>query len=214
VTTWTGKRSIAIAFAAAAGVGLLAAPGTAGADDAAPAATLNVAYDASGTSTIAKTGSSVALGPTTLTTAINPDGTFTGHLPLPPTSTSFKALGLLPTTATVSFIEAAPLSGVLKSNPKPTITSTASVYIKLSDVTVAGLPALVGDHCQTADPVSIPAATPAGQVFNVTTGGTLEGTFTVGNFENCGLTTPLLNLLVPGPDNTVTLQLTNGRIIH
>jgi hypothetical protein len=206
---------IAVAFAAAAGVGLLVAPGTAGADEAAaPAATLNVAYDASGTSTIAKTGSNVNLGPTTLTTAINPDGTFTGHLPLPPTSTSFKALGLLPTTATVTFVEAAPLTGVLKSQPKPTISSTASVYIKLSDVTVAGLPALVGDHCQTADPVSIPAATPDGQVFNVTTGGTLQGTFTVGNFENCGLTTPLLNLLVPGSGNTVTIQLTNGRIIQ
>jgi hypothetical protein len=204
---------IALGFAAAAGAALLAVPGSAGADTTA-APTLNVAYDASGTSTIAKTGSNVALGPTTLTTAINTDGTFTGHLPLPATSTSFKALGLLPTTATVSFIEAAPLTGVLKSQPKPTITSTASVYIKLSDVTVAGLPALVGDQCQTADPVSIPAATPAGQVFNVTTGGTLEGTFTVGNFENCGLTTPLLNLLVPGSGNTVTLQLSNGRIIQ
>jgi len=212
VTAWNGKRLIALGFAAATGVALLTAPSPAGAD-ATAAATLNVAYDASGTSTIAKTGSSVNLGPTTLTTAINPDGTFTGHLPLPPTSTSFKALGLLPTNATVTFIEAAPLTGVLKSNPKPTISSTASVYIKLSDVTVAGLPALVGDHCQTADPVSIPAATPEGQVFNVTTGGTLTGTFTVGNFENCGLTTPLLNLLVPGPNNAVTLQLTNGRII-
>jgi hypothetical protein len=213
VTAWNGKRLIALGFAVAAGLALLAAPNAAGAD-ATAAATLNVAYDASGTSTIAKTGSSVALGPTTLTTSINPDGTFTGHLPLPPTSTSFKALGLLPTTATVTFVEAAPLTGVLKSNPKPTISSTASVYIKLSDVTVAGLPALVGDNCQTADPVQLTAATPDGQFFNVTTGGTITGTFPVGNFEHCGLTTPLLNLLVPGPDNTVTLNLTNGRIIH
>jgi len=214
VTVRTGRRLIALTFAAAAGFALVAAaPGSAGADTTA-APTLNVAYDVSGTSTIAKTGSDVALGPAVLTTAINTDGTFTGHLPLPPTSTSFKALGLLPTTATVTFIEAAPLTGVLKSNPKPTISSVASIYIKLSDVTVAGLPALVGDHCQTADPVQLTAATPEGQFFNVTTGGTLAGTFTVGNFENCGLTTPLLNLLVPGPNNTVTLQASNGRIIH
>ena len=67
--------------------------------------TLNVAYDAVGTSTVAKTGSTIALGPTTLTTALNPDdGTFTGSLPIPQTSTSFKALGLLPVTGNVDFL--------------------------------------------------------------------------------------------------------------
>jgi hypothetical protein len=188
-------------------VGLLVAvaPGTARAETV-----LTVSYDANGSSTIAKTGSTTALGPAVLTVDLQDDASFTGHLPLPPTQTSFKALGLLPTTATVSFVEAAPLTGKLLNRPFR-ITSTASYYLKLSDVTVAGLPALVGDNCRTTDPVQIPANTPDGQPFDLDTGGPLAGTFTIGNFQDCGLTTILLNLLVPGPGNTATLQLSNGR---
>jgi hypothetical protein len=43
--------------------------------------------------------------------------------------------------------------------------------------------------------------------FNVLAGGTLTGTYTIGNFAHCGLTTGLVNLLVPGSGNTVSLTL-------
>jgi hypothetical protein len=174
---------------------------------------LTVAYDAAGTSTVAKTNSTVQLGPATLTTKLDAKGNFTGTLPLPPTTTEFKALGLLPTKATITFVPAGPVAGALSAHPTPMVTSTATYYLKLSDVTVAGLPAFVGDHCQTVQPVSIPANTPDGQTFNITTGGTVTGTYTIGDFADCGLITLLINLLVPGPGNTATLELSHGRVV-
>jgi hypothetical protein len=212
---WSGHKATvrrAIVLAAVGGSVLAGVPATASAAGMGPVV-LTVAYDASGTSTVAKTNSTVQLGPATLTTGLDAQGNFTGSLPLPPTTTSFNALGLLPTKATITFIPAGPLTGALSAHPNVMITSTATYYLQLSDVTVAGLPAFVGDHCQTSQPVSIPANTPAGQTFNLTTGGTLTGTYTIGEFDDCGLITPLINLLVPGPGNTVSLQLSHGRIV-
>jgi hypothetical protein len=208
--TRTAKRGILLAVI---GAGLLAGlPATANADGTGPVV-LTVAYDVSGSSTVAKTNSTVTLGPTTLTTGLDAQGNFTGTLPLPPTTTSFRALGLLPVTATITFVPAGPVTGNLSAHPTPVITSTAAYYLRLSHVTVGGLPAIVGDRCQTRDPVTIPANTPAGQSFDITNGGTVTGTYTIGLFDDCGLNTPLINLLVPGPGNTATMQLTNGRIV-
>lgn len=191
---------------------LIAVPGTASAGTAGPVV-LTVAYDVSGTSTVAKTNSTIDLGPATLTVGLDAQGNFTGTLPLPPATTSFKALGLLPTTATVNFVPAGPVTGALSAHPNVMITSTATYYLRLSDVSVAGLPAFVGDHCQTKQPVTIPANTPDGQTFNITAGGTVTGTYTIGDFDDCALMTPLINLLVPGAGNTVSLQLSNGHIV-
>ena len=206
-----------IATLAAASVGVAVAigavtPGVAGA--ATDPNALKVTYDAVGSSTVARTGSTVTLGPTVLNSVINPDGTFTGTLNLPPATTSFKAAGLLPTTATVSFIPAGPVTGTLGTNAAGTglaVTSTASYYLKLSNVTVGGLPGLVGNYCQTILPVKISASSPASQPFNLFTGGPITGTYSIGLFANCGLQTPLIDLLIPGSGNTINLTLSNGR---
>ena len=194
---------------AAVAVGALALTGaTVSTASAASDPALNVIYDAQGSSTVLKTGSVVALGPTTLTTVVQPDGSFTGSLVLPPAQTSFTLLGLLPVTATVSFIPVAPVKGQLGANK---VRSKAFFDIRLSDVKVAGLPAFVGDFCQTGRTV-IPANTPKGEKFDLTTGGNLTGTYTIGSFSNCGLTTALINQLIPGPGNTASLVLSNGRL--
>ncbi|MFB9314527.1 hypothetical protein [Nocardioides plantarum] len=180
----------------------------------AQAATLDVTYDAVGTSTIKSTGSVVDLGPTTLTTALeSADGSFTGHLPLPTSTAEFKLAGFLPVQATVDFIEAAPVTGALvRSGATTTVTSTATYFIKLSHVKIGGIPAFVGNQCRTAAPVVIPANSPAGQTFNIISGGRLAGTYTIGSFQNCNLSTGLLNLIVPGAGNTVDLTVSNGRL--
>jgi len=69
MTVRTVRRTFSVLLAAAVGlaVAVTVAPGTAS------AAVLDVAYDASGTSTIAKTGSTVALGPAVLTVGIEAD---------------------------------------------------------------------------------------------------------------------------------------------
>ena len=177
---------------------------------AAHAASLSVAYDVSGTSHVARTDSDVQIKPTTLSVTVDSaTSVLSGHMSIPDAVTEFYMAGLLPVRATVSFIEAAPVTGILN---RVSVNSTASYYFKLSDVRVAGVPAFAGNYCQTKDPVIIPANTPVGERFDLTSGGRLTGSFTIGNFENCGLNTLLINLLVPGPGNTVELEVSNGRL--
>lgn len=194
---------------------LAAAPLLALLPSAAHATTFNLAYDAVGTSHIASTDSDVAIKPTTLDTTLDStNNALTGHLPLVDTETTFHVLGFLPVQATVSFIEAAPLSAhLITVNNQLTIQSTASYYIRLSHVLIGGLPGFVGDHCQTEDPVVINAGTPAGSSFSVFGGGELVGTYSIGQFDHCNLQTALINLLVPGSGNTLDLQVSNGRLV-
>jgi hypothetical protein len=160
----------------------------------------------------------VQLGPAVLLVSVDGDtGHFTGSLPLPPAKTQFQALGLIPIQGTVTFIPSGPVTGRIynsPSNPRiQKVSSTSKYYLKLSDVSSLGVPLLVGDNCQTVDPVVIKAATPRNGRFNLTNGGRIVGTYSIGDFANCGLSTALINSMVPGSGNTVTLNLTNGRFV-
>jgi hypothetical protein len=79
------------------------------------------------------------------------------------------------------------------------------VTLKLSDLKVAGIPMPVGDNCKTKTPATLNLV--SGDDWNVLQGGTLTGTYTIPEFENCILATPLINLTVPGPDNTISVKL-------
>jgi hypothetical protein len=48
--------------------------------------------------------------------------------------------------------------------------------------------------------------------FNVLSGGTLAGTYTIPRFAHCGLATLLINLTLPGPGNTISLVLGAGSL--
>ena len=205
--TATKMRAMAVAAVAAAGLAVTAIPGQASA--ATDPNALHISYDASGYSLIAKTGSSVKLGPTTLKTALNPDGTFTGTLPLPPSSTTFKAIGLLPISATVNFIPVGTVTGTLGSVPLQ-VKSSTKYTLRLSNVVVGGIPTPVGNSCQTITPATIPAVSDPNSNFDIVNGGTLTGSYTIPLFAGCGLTTALIDLLVPGPNNTISLTLSNA----
>jgi len=198
--------------AAAAAAGAALAVGSVG---TAQAAELDFLHDVSGTSYIASTDSTIAVGPTTLSTTLdNTTGNFTGHMPLPGTRTKFEVIGFIPVEADVAFVEAAPVTGDIdiRNNLTP-VRSTASYYIKLSNIKIVGFPTFTGPYCRTKNPVTIPANTPEGESFNLLKGGTLQGDFTIGDFQNCGLNTWLINLLVPGSGNTLNVNVTNGRYI-
>jgi hypothetical protein len=210
---WTGF--VILTTALVAGTVPVASAAATGTRHHAASSGLTVTYKVSGSTTVVKTASTVALGPATLTATLRSTGHFTGTLPLPSTSTSFTAIGLVPVTATVTFVSAGPLTGKLVRHKKrTTITSSASYYIKLSNVTLAGLPGLVGNKCQTKAPVAIHAATPNGKKFDVTTGGTVTATYTIGDFAHCGPATVLINKLVPGPGNPLTLKLSDGQVAN
>ncbi len=174
-----------------------------------------IQYDAVGTSTIAKTGSQIALGPTTLRTDLDVDtGDFTGSLPLPPTRTEFKAVGLLPVSADVVFVERAPVRGRIDlAGDIASVTGTATYDVQLRNVKVLGFPTFAGSQCRTRQPVTIPVGTVPGVGFDLSEGGRLVGTYTLGEFQNCGLNTWLVNALVPGPGNTVDIAVSNGQFL-
>ncbi len=87
------------------------------------------------------------------------------------------------------------------------ITSTASVILKITNLTIFGVSVPVGDGCQTA-PFSVILRSDRG--FTVRGGGPLSGSYAIPAFRHCGLSTLPLNLTIPGPGNT--LNLTLGRL--
>jgi hypothetical protein len=189
----------------AAATGLLALAVAAPAASAAtPQAdpTLNATYAVNGSTTIKSTNSTMTLGPGTLTAALDVKTlAFTSNLTLPAATGSFTELGFVPVTATTEFIQDGAIAG---NDVNGGITATANIIIKLTKVTVAGIPVPVGNSCQTS-PAQINLT--SGKGFNVLLGGPVSGTFTIPNFANCGFSTPILNAVIPGAGNTINLTL-------
>jgi hypothetical protein len=195
-----------------AGVALtLAAVTTAlvlGANSALADTTLTLTYPVSGSTFVEATNASLGLGPGSLTaTADLNTGAVTGSLSLPDSTGSFTELGIVPVTATVAFTEEGPVTGTLNLNTGA-ITATVNIELRITDLKVSGIDTLVGPNCQTVTPAQISVVSQAG--FNVAAGGPVAGTYTIPDFNNCGLLdveAPLINLTIPGPGNTIALTL-------
>jgi hypothetical protein len=129
-------------------------------------------------------------------------GNLTGSAQIPDFPVTIKVAGLLPVTSIGRMVPAGPLTGSLTS----TLTTTATFTLVLVRVFPPGLPSLnlVPPGCQTRTPISVTMTntTPI-NIFDTT----IAGTYTIPRFEHCGLLTPLINLLLPGPGNTLTLRL-------
>ncbi|MGA8457619.1 MAG: hypothetical protein WB800_19620 [Streptosporangiaceae bacterium] len=207
------RRLTLLAASAAAAVAGIAAATPALASPAAPIApsdsTVSVSYPVTGSTFIKAIGSTIDLGPGTLsTTADLTTSTLTGTLTLPPATGSFKELGLIPVTATTEMIQEGTATGTVNFTTNA-VTTTATDTIKLTSLKVAGVPILVGPSCETS-PTTISVSSQAG--FNVLNGGTLSGTYTIPQFAHCGLATLLINLTLPGPGNTISLTLGKGTL--
>ncbi len=180
----------------------------------ASAAELSVDYDVNGTTRIASTGSTITLGPAVLHSTIDEVGAFTGNMALPGTRTEFKLLGFIPVTADVYFEPVGPTTGELTRVGRTQVLRSVSKYhVRLRNIKASIFPLFAGPLCRTKDPVVIPADTPAGEYFDVGVGGRGTGTYTIGDFQHCGLNTGLINSIIPGSGNTIDLNLTNGRIV-
>ena len=130
-------------------------------------------------------------------------GTSSSTITLPPATASVKEFGFIPVSATTEMIQNGPAAGTVNTTTN-TITSTASVSLKVTALTVAGLSLPVGNSCQTSA-FSVTLSSGAG--FTVGGGGPVSGSFTIPAFHHCGLNTLLLNLTIPGPGNTLNLTL-------
>ena len=199
-------------MAATAIAGLLALATIAATPAAASAATvLKVRYPVNGSTFLKAANATVPLGPGALRSRVNlTTGAVTASLNLPPATGSFKELGLIPVTATVAFIQNGPTTGTVDLNTGA-VTTMSSITLQITSLSVAGLPVPVGPSCESATPASVALASQPG--FSIVNGGTVSGTYTVPPFAGCGLITPVLNLTITGPGNTISLTLGKAHVI-
>ncbi len=200
------RRPLARRLAALAlGSTLLAAGGAAATAGSASADTIiNVHYALTGTTFIKKLNTTVNLGSGTLASTVDlTTGASSSTLTLPPAIASVKELGIIPVAATTEMIQNGPATGTVNLNTN-TVTSTASVTLKITNLTIAGINAPVGGNCQTS-PFSVTLS--SGPGFTVGGGGPVSGSYTIPAFRHCGLNTLLLNLTIPGQGNTLNLTL-------
>jgi hypothetical protein len=203
-----GARAVTVPAA-----GLLAAAAVAATPAAASAGTnVTVIYPVHGSTYLKAPNTTVTLGPGTLRSTLNlSNGALTASLSLPPANVSFRELGLIPVSATTEFIQDGPTKGKVDLSTGA-VKSTSKVILKITSMSVAGLPAPVGNSCESATPAVITLTSRPG--FSVVSGGKLTGTYTIPAFANCGpagLLTPLVNQSTTGPGNTITLTLGKGK---
>ncbi len=126
-------------------------------------------------------------------------GEETGTLALPPATVTMKLFGLIP-AADASFVlePAGPITGRVDLATYA-VDTTASFNVKLAELTPHGTDLnLVGDECTTTTPISVRMQ----GVVNPATGGTFASTYTIPQFQDCGLLTPVISAFVSGPGNT------------
>ncbi|MBO0871107.1 MAG: hypothetical protein J2P15_21350 [Micromonosporaceae bacterium] len=166
---------------------------------------LNASYPINGSTHIKATNSDLPLGPGTLAATLDlATGSVTGSVTLPPSTGSFTELGFIPVQATTEFVEAQPTTGTVDLNTGATQTES-HITIRITSLKVAGLPVPVGDGCETKSPAVIDLASQPG--FNVLNGGVVAGTYTIPDFHDCLLNTGIINLIIPGDGNTISLTL-------
>lgn len=228
ITTTHRWRAAALAVLTATGL-CLALAGPAQAKTRAADPTLTDQYKAVGTSHIGSINADLPISPTKLveTLDLNNFQIIGGTLPIAPQVVSFKALGLVPLRSTVTLTQATPITGsITPTNAGNVLNTTVSYTIKLSQIQVQLLGQWidlnVGNNCQTINPAVISASSPPGKYFDITRGGVVTGTYTIGKFQNCaplqlpdlfGLGSIPVNALVPGSNNTVSITLSNGKFV-
>jgi hypothetical protein len=207
------KRSISAKHAAAFGASaLLAGTTVLGAAEPASADTIvHAKYKVTGSTYLAGPKASIKLGPGTLSSALDANtGKLTATLSLPDATGSFKQDGLIPVTATTQFINDGKTTGKLNFNTGA-VSTTSKITLRIVSLSVAGVGVPVGNSCETTDPVVVTVKSEA--KFNILAGGNLGGTYTIGDFSNCGLlTTILINATIPASGNTITLTLGKAKI--
>jgi hypothetical protein len=192
-----------LTLATAAGLAITAG-GIATAGSASASSGLTVKYKVTGSTFLKSVNTTAQLGPGTLKSTVNlKNGKLTASLSLPPASVSFKEFGLVPVSATTEFVQDGPTTGQLNISTGA-VSTTSKIILKLTSMTVAGVPVPVPSTCQSA-PATIQLASLKG--FSVVNGGNLAGTYTIPDFSGCGLLTPVLNLTIPGSGNTIALKL-------
>jgi hypothetical protein len=133
-------------------------------------------------------------------------GELVGDMKIPDLTMKMKLFGHIPVTSTVRMVPVGPTTAKVHL-VNDTIDSTTTFTLQVLRVSQDWIPKvnLVPTGCTTSKPsvATMKNTTP----IDIFKGTTLEGTYTIPSFKNCGLLTPALTLLMSGPGNTMTLTL-------
>jgi hypothetical protein len=148
---------------------------------------------------------------------------YQGRHELPPVTATFLAFRFVPVTATLHLVELTPIKIVsvsgIKAPPYPiTVRTTTKISVRVSGVTVNGVPLDVGPHCRAASAVKLDLTGRGQNTFppkgyTVPTGGPLSGRLTIPRFTGCGVSEnldPLLTGSISGPGNFT--KVTQGKL--
>lgn len=168
---------------------------------------LPVHYTVHASTTLAKLHQTVTVPPGTFTGTINlGTGVLKGDLSLPPATTTVGLAGVGLADATFQLAPTRPVRATVDFSTL-VVTATASFNVLVTSVEPLGLPInLVGNSCGTSRPVSV---TFSGKL-SFTGASTFSGTYRIPPLDGCGLLTPVLNLLIPGPGNQFTASFAPG----
>jgi hypothetical protein len=165
--------------------------------------TITVTYKVKGSTFIKSVNATTALGPGKLVAKVSlSTAKLTANLSLPAATVSFKELGIIPVIATTKLVQDGRTTGQINVNTGA-VKTTSKITLQLTSLSIAGLNVPLPAACESATPAVIKLASQKG--FSVLKGGNLAGTYTIPPVADCGLLTPLLNLIFPGPGNTITL---------
>ena len=160
-----------------------------------------------GTTHLAKPNVDVAIPTSSVQTELDLDtNTVSGSVNLADLTVKMKLAHLLGVTSTVKIVPVGGLTGTVDLGASK-LSTTTKFTLQVVDVHQDALPRinLVKKGCRTAKPstLTLNNTTPV-ELFKPIT---MVGTYTIPRFTGCGLLTPLLTLLLSGPNNAMTLTL-------
>lgn len=200
-------KAIIPAASVLAMLGAFALPGTASAATGQSDQIVAVHYPVNGGNLFIKNiNTNVAVGSGTLSATLDLDTlATTATLSLPAPTVSFKAFGSAQVSAVLAFVQNGPATGSVDINTD-SLTSTASVTVKVLSLKVNGVSLPVGNNCQSATPASVTFTSQPG--FDLFNGGPIASTFTIPKFAgHCEAATAFIGHTIPGAGNTITLNL-------
>ena len=130
-------------------------------------------------------------------------GRFTGNLVLDPSTATRSFLGVRLVSSTVQITAGSPVTGRIGADGA--IIATVTVQAVITAARVAGWTLISGGSCRTRTHATVPLR--SGPAFPLEQGGQLTGRYDRPPFTGCGWVTPLVNLLISGPGNTVVIDL-------
>ena len=164
---------------------------------------MKVAYSARGFLTVRGSRLRVPVSGEFRVRADTGSGSFTGDLALDPASAERGVLGVRLMRATVRIVTVAPVAGEIDEAGR--MSATVTVDAVLETIRVLGWTVLRGGSCRTSAHAVVPLRSEPG--FSMERGGRVTGVYDRPPFTGCGRLTPLVNLLIAGPGNTVVIDL-------